>query len=535
MTIQLSRRALGAAAASSALAAPAIAPPIALAQPAGPTLTIATGGSIISVDPHFFNAAPNSSLALHIFNALVERTHDAKLRPCLATSWRVIEPTLWEFKLREGVKWHDGRPFTADDVAFTYERAPNVPNSPGGFGGFLRSIARTEIVDPLTLRFHTHAPNPILPTELAAIFIVARHAAEGASTEDYNSGKAAIGTGPYKMISYRPGDRTELVRNEEFWGEREPWARVSYRFIANDAARSAALLAGDFDMIDQVASSDLVRLRREPRVAVAETVGLRCVYMMPDFSRTGSVPYVTDNAGQPLAANPFLDVRVRQALSGSISRQAIAERVMEGQATATNQWLPPGVFSYTPDVTVPTPDVDAAKRLLAAAGFPNGFKLTLHSPNDRFPNDSRIAQAVAQYWTRIGVQTQVEALPWASFAGRSNRQDFAIRLSSWGSTTAEAGYMLTNIMMTYSAQNRTGASNAGRFSSAELDRRTNEAVAIVDDAEREKALQEMVRWVAREVPIMPLVQLNHSWATKRGLVYTARMDERTIAMGVRPA
>lgn len=524
---QLSRRALGAAV-SSALAAPALAQ-----TSAGANLTIATGGSVTSLDPHFFNAAPNSSLALHLFDALVLRTPDAKFRPSLATSWRVVEPTLWEFKLREGVKWHDGRPFTAEDVAFTYGRAPNVPNSPGGFGGFLRSIKRIEIVDPLTIRFHTHAPNPILPTDLAGIFIVAKHAAEGAATEDYNSGKAAIGTGPYKFVSYRPGDRTELVRNDEYWGGREPWARVSYRFIANDAARSAALLAGDFDVIDQVASSDLSRLKREPRTAVSETVGLRCVYLMPDFSRTGSVPFVTDNAGQPLPTNPFLDVRVRQALSRAIGRQAIAERVMEGQATATNQWLPPGAFGYTPDVTAPTPDVDAAKRLLAAAGYPNGFKLTLHSPNDRFPNDSRIAQAVAQFWTRIGVQTQVDALPWASFAGRSNRQEFAIRLASWGSTTAEAGYMLANIMMTYNAQNRTGASNSGRFSSADLDRMTNAAVAIIDDAERERALQEMVRWVAREVPIMPLIQLNHSWATRRGLTYQARMDERTVAMGVR--
>jgi len=209
--------------------------------------------------------------------------------------------------------------------------------------------------------------------------------------------------------------------------------------------------------------------------------------------------------------------------------------VMEGAATPAGQFLPPGVPGHVPDVQPPRYDPEGARRLLAEAGYPNGFKLTLHTPNDRFPNDSRIAQAVAQFWTRIGVQTQVEAVPWASFSARSNRQDFAIRLTSWGSTTAEAGYMLTNIMMTYNRENRTGASNAGRFSSADLDRMTNAAVAIIDDEAREKALQDMVRWVSREVPIIPLVQLNHTWATKRGLTYAARMDERTIAMGVRPA
>ncbi|MBS7809664.1 ABC transporter substrate-binding protein [Roseococcus sp. XZZS9] len=528
--MRLSRRALGAAAVSSALATQAVAQ-----SQSERSLTIATGGSITAIDPHFFNATPNSALAVHIFEALVQRTPDVKFVPGLATSWRVIEPTLWEFKLRENVKWHDGRPFTAEDVAFTYARAPDVPNSPGGFGGYLRSIKRVEIVDPLTVRLHTHAPNPILSTDLASIFIVAKHAAEGATTEDYNSGKAAIGTGPYKLVSYQPNNRTELVRNDDYWGEREPWARVSYRFIASPAARSAALLSGDVDMIDQVASSDLARFRREPRTSVHETVGLRCVYLMADFSRDGNLPFVTDNNGQPLPQNPFKDVRVRQALTSIINRQNIAERVMEGQATATNQWLPPGVFSHTPDVAVPVPNVEHSRRLLAEAGYPNGFKLVLHTPNDRFPNDSRIAQAVAQFWTRIGVQTQVEAVPWANFSARSNRQDYAMRLNSWGSVTGEASFMISNVMMTYDREKRTGASNAGRFSSAELDQLTNAAASNVDNAARERGLQDLVRWVAREVPVMPLIQLNHTWATRRGLTYTARMDERTVAMNVRPA
>jgi peptide/nickel transport system substrate-binding protein len=530
MTLRRRQLAPLAAGSVAALASPGV-----QAQPADRSVTIATGGSITSLDPHFFNAAPNSSLALHIFNALTERSPDAKLLPSLAVSWRPIEPTLWEFKLREGVQWHDGRPFTAEDVAFTVTRAPNVPNSPGGFGGFLRSIRESQVVDAHTIRFRTHAPNPILPTELASIFIISKHVGEGAATEDYNSGRAAMGTGAYKLASYRPGDRTELVRNDAFWGGREPWARVSYRFVANDAARSAALLAGDFDMVDQVASSDLVRLKREPRVSVSETVGLRVVYLMPDFSRTGATPFVTDNAGQPLPANPFHDVRVRRALTMAINREAIAERVMEGQATATNQWLPPGVYSAVPDLRLPVVDVEAARRLLAEAGFPQGFRLTLHTPNDRFPNDSRIAQAVAQFWTRIGVQTQVDALPWASFAARSNRQEFAIRLTSWGSVTAEAGYMLSNIMQSFDTARRTGASNSGRYSNPDFDRQIDAAVAIIDDNERERALQALIRRVTEDVPIIPLVQLNHSWATKRGLAYEARMDERTVAMGLKPA
>jgi peptide/nickel transport system substrate-binding protein len=275
------------------------------------------------------------------------------------------------------------------------------------------------------------------------------------------------------------------------------------------------------------------RLRRENRVAVSEIQGLRVVYLMADFSRTGPVPGVTDNNGQPLPQNPFHDVRVRRALNMSIARDTIAERVMEGQATPNAQWLPAGVYSHNPEVTVRPADLDGARRLLAEAGFPNGFRLVLTTPNDRFPNDSRIAQAVAQNWTRIGVQTQVEALPWATFSTNSARQAYGMRLTSWGSVTAEASYMLVNIMNTFDREKRTGASNSSRFSSAELDAMTERAAAIMDDAERERALRDIVRWVADNAPIMPIVQLNHTWASRRPVTYQARMDERTTAMGAR--
>ena len=245
----------------------------ALAQaPAGPCLTVATGGSITLLDPHFFNAAPNTSLALHIFNTLTERTANAQLVPGLATAWRSVEPTIWEFKPREGVHWHDGRPFTAEDVAFTMQRAPSVPNSPGSFGGFIRSIARSEIVDAHTVCFHTHAPNPILPNELGTIFMSSQQGTEGAATEDCNASRTAIGIGLClcRFAAHRPGDRTELVCRENYWGGVDPWARVSCRFVADDVARSAAMLAGDIDMIDHVASSESTHLKSDPRVNVSE-------------------------------------------------------------------------------------------------------------------------------------------------------------------------------------------------------------------------------------------------------------------------
>jgi peptide/nickel transport system substrate-binding protein len=358
---------------------------------------------------------------------------------------------------------------------------------------------------------------------------------EGAATEDYNSGRAAIGTGPYRLGSYRAGDRTEFTRNDNYWRGAEPWARVSYRFMANDASRTAAMLAGDVDLIDQVPSNDLARLRQNPRITISEIQGLRVIYLVPDYSRTENPVFVTDNDGRPLPRNPFQDPRVRRALSIAIDREALAERVMEGTAKPTGQWLPPGSYSYNPEVATPRPDPDGARRLLAEAGFPNGFRMTLTTPNDRYPNDARTAQAVAQMWTRIGVRTGVDALPWASYSSRAARQEFNMRLVGWGSVTGEASYMLANIFATFDRERRLGASNNSRHSNPALDALLGRAAATLDDGAREKLLQEAVAMVDRETSMIPLFQLVNFWATRRGITYEPRMDERTTAMSARPA
>jgi peptide/nickel transport system substrate-binding protein len=506
----------------------------ALAAPAGgQTLTIGAAAPATALDPHFFNAAPNGSVAAHLFSRLVERDSRARPHPGLAESWRAIAPTVWEFRLRAGVTWHDGRPFTADDVVFTFERVPNVPNSPGGFAGFLRMVESVQVVDPLTLRITTRAPHPLLPIDLASVFIVSRHVGQGATTDDYNAGRAAIGTGPYRLRAQSAAERVEMERNDAYFGEREPWARAVWRVIANDAARSAALLAGDVDLIEQVPSSDLERLRRDARVAVHQIQGLRVIYLQADFSREGHLPMVADSAGQPLAVNPFRDIRVRRALSLAINRAALAERVMEGTATPSGQWLPPGAFSFNPDIPVPPYDPEAARRLLAEAGFPQGFRVTLVTPNDRYPNDARTAQAVAQMWTRIGVRTEVQALPWASFSARAARQEFPMRLAGWGSSTGEASSAAINVLGTFSRELRRGSSNGGRYSNPEFDALVDRATAILDDEEREAALREVVRFAMTDEAMLPLFHLINSWATRRGLTYQARMDESTRAMGTR--
>lgn len=508
-----------------------------LAAPAAQArdLTLAVGGSAISMDPHFYNSGTANALTLHVFDRLINRDALGRMQPGLAESWRPISDTAWEFRLRPGVTWHDGGAFTADDVAFSLARLPNVPNSPGGFGGFVRTLAQVEVVDPLTLRIHTKGAYPLLPSDFASFSIVSRHVGEGAATEDYNSARAAIGTGPYRLVSYRAGDRTEFTRNEAYWAGQQPWERVHYRFIPNAAARSAALLSGDVDMIDQVPSADLPRLRADSRVRLTEAQSSRVIFLNFDRSRRENVPFVTGNDGQPLPANPFDDLRVRQAFNMAIQREALSSRVMEDIAQPTGQWLPPGTGGYNPAVRPPSYNPDGARRLLAEAGYPQGFRLTMHTSNDRYPNDAKVAQAVAQMWTRIGIQTQVEALPSTTYSPRSARQEFAVRLGGWGSSSAEASSALVGIMGTYDRNAGTGAANVGRYSNPELDAIRDRALATLDDAARDTLLQQAVKLAMDDVAIMPLFILTNIWATRPDVTYEPRMDEASLAMSARPA
>jgi peptide/nickel transport system substrate-binding protein len=499
------------------------------------TLRIGVANPVSSADPHISNTTSNFALTGHVFEPLVARDAQLRLRPGLAESWRAVDDTVWEFRLRSGVLWHDGRPLRADDVAFTIGRVPNVPGSNGGFSGAVKPLTRVEVVDDRTLRFHTAQPHPLLPNDLANVQIISRHAGTGAAPEDYNSGKASIGTGPYRFTSYRPGQGATFARNEAYWGGRPEWAEVDYRFLPNNGARSAAILSGDMDVIDQVPGNDLARLKRDPRLHVSEIPGVRLIYLQADFSREGSPPDVAGPEGEALERNPFLDLRVRRALDLAIDRAALAERVMENTAIPTGQWLPEGTYSYNPDVQPTRADPAAARRLLAEAGFPQGFRLTLSTPNDRYPGDAKTAQAVAQFWTRVGVKTEVEAMPWATYLARGPKQEFGFRLGGWGSSTGEASYLLRNVLGTYDREKGWGSPNFSRYSNADLDALTARAIAIMDDGAREAALRQAVRAGASDLGILPLFLLKNAWATRQDLFYEARADEQTLATSVHPS
>ena len=498
-------------------------------------MTLAVGAAPTSADPHYSVLTPNVSLATHVYDALINRDPASKPVPGLAESWRMVDDTTWEFKLRPGVSFHNGQPLTADDVAFTIDRVPRVVNSPGSFAIYTRTFTDVVVVDPLTVRLKTAAIYPLVPVDLREVKIISRSIGPNPATEDFNSGKHAIGTGPYRLVSYRPGDKAELERNEAYWGQKPHWQKVVYRFIVNDGSRTAALLSGDVGLIEAVPTTDAARLRSDERVRITETVSSRLIYLWLDRSRTGPTPFVQGPNGETLDKNPLNDLRVRQALSMAVNRSAIAERIMESAAIPSAQFLPPGSYSYVPELLPPPYDPQRARQLLAEAGYPNGLRLTLHGPNGRYVNDAKIIQAVGQMWQRIGVQTQVEAIAFPNFVARVTRQEFSAFLLGWGTSSGEASNPLRALVATVDPQRGRGSSNRGLYSNPVTDDLIEKAMRTADDGEREKLLQEATRIAIEDVIFVPLHLQKNIWGMAPNLTYTPRQDEETHAMGLWPA
>jgi len=504
------------------------------AQPAAPTLVIAVSAPVTSIDPHYHNLTPNLALARHIFSSLTDTDDHAKVIPALAESWRLVDDRTWEFKLRPDARFHDGTPFVAEDVAFTLDRVPKVPNSPSSYSIYTKAVVAVEVVDAHTVRLRTDGVYPLLPNDLSQVMMLSHTIHAGATTEDFNSGKVAIGTGPYRFVSYRPGDRIELERNDAYWGEKPAWGHVTTRIVSNNAARTAALLAGDVQLIDNVPTTDAAKLRGDSRVAISEIVGLRIVYLAMDHMRDGPTPYVTGPNGEKLDRNPLRDLRVRQALSIAINRPAIAERVMEGAAVPSGQFLPAGSFGYVPGLDAPKWDMARAKQLLAEAGYPGGLRITLHGPNDRYINDSTIIQTIGQMWSRAGIQTTVEPSPWTNFVGRAGKQELSVFLVGWGSATGEGTNPLRSLVATVDPARGFGVANRGRYSNPAMDALLSQALGTADDKAREPLIQQATRLAMDDVAIIPIHIQKNVWGMKPNLQHTPRVDEETRAMDVRP-
>ncbi len=498
------------------------------------SISIGLSGDITAFDPHYHNVGPNNAAAAHVFERLVGMDERQRLVPALATSWRAVNDTTWEFKLRKGVKWHDGSDFTADDVIFTVDRVPKVPNSPSSFTTYVKNIKAITAPDAHTLMITTEKPHPLLPNDLSLVYVISKKAATGASTEDFNSGKAAVGTGPYKYSRFAKGDRLELVRNDAWWGGKTPWDKATLRIITNDPARVAALLSGDIQVIENAPTSDMTRLKNDKNLSLARVGSNRIIFLHMDSNRDVS-PFVTDKAGKPLAKNPLKDARVRKALSLAINRDAMVSKVMEGEAIAAGQPLPDGYPGTSKNLKPDKFDAAAAKKLLAEAGYPDGFGITIHAPNNRYVNDEQIAQAVAQMLTRVGISTKVEAMPSSVFFSRATKLDFSLMLLGWSAGSGEMSDSLRPLLGTFDTKKGWGNANRGRYSNAKVDAMLDDALVTINDAKREALLARATEIAMADQGIVPLHFQMNVWAMKKNLAYTPRTDEFTLAWLVKPA
>ncbi|WP_235034890.1 ABC transporter substrate-binding protein [Roseomonas sp. 18066] len=497
-------------------------------------LTIGVTSAVTALDPHYHNLSSNFNVALNIFDRLIDQDAQQRLVPGLASAWTAIDDTTWEFTLRPGISFHDGSPFGAEDVAASLRRVPAVPNSPGSYEVYTRAITEIIVVDPLTLRLKTAQPAPLLPVDLSSVDIISR-AHEKASTADFNSGVATIGTGPYRFVAYAAGDRLQLRRNDAYWGRAPAWENATIRIIPGSGVRIAALLSGDVQAIDNVPPTDARHLAANSAVRVESTRSNSVLFLHMDQFRD-QTPMVTDRAGQPLPQNPFKDIRVRRALSLAIDRRTLTERLMEGAAAPASQLLADGFFGVSPRLQPDRHDPEAAKKLLAEAGYPNGFSLTIAGSNNRYLNDAKVVQAIAPMLIRVGIEAKVATFPWSVFITQAGAPHYAYSLFLAGNsaTTGEASFPLRAQFATVNRETGMGSSNRARYSNPEVDRVLAEAMRTVDDRQREALLQKVAEIAMADQAVIPLFYQNNVFATRVGYRYTPRSDGFLSAAMVTP-
>jgi len=339
-------------------------------------------------------------------------------------------------------------------------------------------------------------------------------------------GPVAVGTGPFRLVTFVPNQEVVLTRFDGYWGRRVEHERVVMRLLANNGARSAALLSGSVDLIERPPVENLDRLRAAPGFTIAEAASANIIYMSFDQALEPS-PGISGTDGR----NPFKDVRVRRAVSLAINREAIASRIMGGQATPANQMAPPVTFGHDPSIPAERFDPDAARRLLAEAGYPNGFRLTVHTPTARYQSDVAVAQAIAQMLARIGIEAAVESVPPAVYFTNATNQRYSFFLAGVGANFGEG--LMTLRALAHTRTSAFGSLNRGRYSSPELDALIVEGLRTVDDARREAITRQAVALFARDIGVLPIHQETTMWAMRRGLSYEGRADQILLAHDVR--
>lgn len=495
------------------------------------SLTLGIAAEQPSMDPHYSRTSPNQATASQFFERLVRYDQDMRMQPHLAESWRQLDLLTWEIKLRQGVKFSDGSDFDAADVVYTVKRIPQVQNSPASFDSDVAKIISIEAKDAHTLIVKLSEASPRFIKEIGNLYILPSELALDVSSDDFNNGPAMIGTGPYQFVEWRRGEFVKAVRNPHYWGKQPHFDEVTFRFITNGASRVASLLSGSVDMIEDIPTQDLPNLQSKAELQVWQKASARLIYLHMDSNRE-QTPFITAKDGSAIN-NPLRDARVRQALSLLIDRQAISERIMRGAAEPTGQFVPAGLEGFIDNFPVPQANVEQAKALLAEAGYGDGFKMVLHSSNNRYQNDAQVIQAVAQLLSRGGLEVAVEVMPANVYFKRASALDFSMFLMGFGSSTGSSLRGLNQVLHTYDKDLGHGLFNRGRYSNSEFDRVIESAEQEADPAQHEELLQLATQVAMEDYGILPLYFEKQTWAARQGLIFETGRQEATLAADIR--
>lgn len=477
------------------------------------TLKIGMSSDARSMDPYFHNETATNSMLSNIFEGLTYFDKDLNVYPVLAESWKIVGENTWEFKLRKGVKFHNGNDFNADDVIFSIDRIKNWDKS--GFKANVNMIKSFDKIDDYTVRIVTNGPYPILLRKLNYVKILDSDFC--ADKDDAFLGLNPVGTGPYKFVSWKKGESFTITANKDYWRDQPFYSDVVFRPLTNNATRVAAALSGEVDIIDKVPVMDVERIKNSPKLNFFIKPGLRLIYLQMDQERL-ETPYVEGK-------NPFLDVRVRRAIYLGIDEDSIIKHIMKGFAVPAGQLNPEVVFGYDETIKRPAYNVAEAKKLLAKAGYPNGFEVTLDTPNDRYVNDAQISQGIASSLSRIGIKVKVNALPKATFFPKTDRLDTSFFLIGWASTDGDSSSFLDGITHTYDKDAGYGRYNRGRYRNAKVDELIEKAGLTIDEKERLGYLIEAQKIaLVEDMSVIPLHFQVDLYASVKNVQFAPRTD-----------
>lgn len=482
------------------------------------SLRWARAGDSLTLDPHAQNEGPTHTLAHQMYEPLIIRDMTGQFEPALATDWapKESDPNVWVFNLRQGVKYHDGADFNAEDVVFSFERAKSENSA---MKELLTSIVEVRAVDDHTVEFVTDGPNPILPNNFTNLFIMDKGWTETngvVNVQDIAGGETtfaatnAMGTGPYKLVSREPDVKTVLAQNEDYWGKGDfplEVTEIVYSPIQNSATRVAALLSGEVDFIQDVPVQDLQRVADADGLDVRTAPQNRVIFF---GMNQGADDLENDNVD---GKNPLADVRVRQAMSMAINRDAIQKVVMRGQSQPAGMIAPPFVNGWTADMDgMSKTDMDAAKALMAEAGYADGFSIQLDCPNDRYINDEGICQAAVGMFGQIGVTVNLDAKPKAQHFPLIQNSQTDFYMLGWGVPTYDSEYIFNFLVHTRGGDR--GSWNGTGFSNADIDTKIQSLASETDLAVRDQTIADVWNVVQDEVLYLPIHHQVLNWGAK---------------------